>query len=222
MISKVLNYLPAIVALLVFILACKVFISCTKSKKTVVEKFEEEEDQDDDYDEELDLGRDLQKFRKVLDTYQNDLDSRMSSMRDKNTAECYVLKDKFAKLEKILLRAAAEDENEGGQLSESEKIEENEETVDEVTDDSQDNVDVPPREGEKEMRGEEKMRKENTSDSERQKSKRIRRPRNAPLEIAPGAPEIEDANAEEDNEEVVESFVEGISSCTTANCYRYN
>ena len=217
MISKVIYYLPAIVALMVFIVVFKLFARCMKSEK-VIEKFEEE-----------DVMSFIKDFRKDFDDYQNNLESRISQFKDKTSAKGYELKEKFVKLEKTLLGGGDDDDDD---VEADEDMQRDEDGGDMQPD--EDGGDMQRDDDGGDMQGKETERDRRTADRERTANRERRtvdreepgepaadvsEPTSEPPEMVPPTKQVE---RDIEDDDVVESFVEGISSCTTANCYRYN
>lgn len=215
MISQIINYLPVIVALLVFIIAYKFFARCMRKADKVVEKFEEDGDDDDEEenksDEELfkelkgDIANAKNKLIQKTMVLNDRIEREFTKMMDK-----YDSIDKASKREEVSDRRNVTNEQRTNERSTSEEKEER-------TDRRDDDTDSP----EKEDAIEASMGNNNDDmdmDQERRSSRR-RSSRRQPVDRDES--DNEDNIMRNDGDEVVESFVEGVSSCTTANCYTY-
>ena len=207
-----------------------------KSEK-VIEKFEEE-----------DVMSFIKDFRKDFDDYQNNLESRISQFKDKTSAKGYELKEKFVKLEKTLLGGGDDDDDDDVEADEDMQRDEDggdmqpdEDGGDMQRDD--DGGDMQGKETERDRRTADRERsadrertanrgrsadRERTANRERRTVDReepgepaadVSEPNSEPPEMVPPTKQVE---RDIEDDDVVESFVEGISSCTTANCYRYH
>lgn len=218
MISQIINYLPVIVALLVFIIAYKFFARCMRKTAKVVEKFEEDGDDGDDDDEEENKS-DEELFKELkgdIANAKNKLIQKTMLLSDRIEREFVQLMDKYDSIDKASKREEVSDR---GNVANEQRMTERStsEEKEERTDRRDDNTDSP----EKEDAIEASMGNNNDSrdmDQERRSSGR-RSSRRQPVDRDES--DNEDNIMRNDGDEVVESFVEGVSSCTTANCYTY-
>ena len=215
MISQIINYLPVIVALLVFIIAYKFFARCMRKADKVVEKFEEDGDDDDEEenksDEEL-----FKELKGDIANAKNKLVQKTMLLNERIEGEFAKLMDKYVSIDKASKREEVSDR---GNVANEQRMTERgtSEEKEERTDRRYDDTDSP----EKEDAIEASMGNNNNSmdmDQERRSSRR-RSSRRQPVDRDES--DNEDNIMRNDGDEVVESFVEGVSSCTTANCYTY-
>ena len=212
MISQIINYLPVIVALLVFIIAYKLFARCMRKADKVVEKFEEDDDDDEEEnksDEEL-----FKELKTDIRNAKNKLSEKTLLLNDRIDREFNKLMDKYDSIENASKREEDSDRrnaaNEEQNTRERLPTDENEDRSDR----RDDGTDNPEKE--------QAMRDDNNGRDMKNPERRSssgRSSRRQPVDREDS--DNEDNFMGKDSEEVVESFVEGISSCTTANCYTY-